>query len=277
MTVWFSGHGDVRLAADIEGPWWGPPVLLLHGGGQTRHAWKRTAELLGHEGYFAVALDLRGHGESSWSPETNYLLEAFAADVRLVAGEIGRTVALVGASLGGIASLVAAGEAPPVDCSAVVLVDVTPRIDPGGSEKIIGFMRSAPQGFASLDEAADAVAEFLPHRPRPADVSGLAKNLRLGEDGRYHWHWDPALMQRGPTDMSEERLDAAARAIDTPMLLVRGASSEIVSEEGAAAFRAVRPDAEYVDVPLASHMVAGDRNDVFTSAVVEFLERVVSR
>jgi pimeloyl-ACP methyl ester carboxylesterase len=277
MTVWFRGEGDMRLAADVEGPWSGPPVILLHGGGQTRHAWKRTTELLGGEGYLAIALDLRGHGESSWSPDADYRLQGFAADVRALAKDVGRTVALVGASLGGMSSLIAAGEAPRVDCSALVLVDVTPRIDPDGAARIGSFMQSAPNGFASLDEAADAVAEFLPHRTRPSDTSGLAKNLRLGEDGRFHWHWDPGFLNGGPRDMQEDRLEAAARGVKAPMLLVRGASSEIVSEEGAAAFLALRPDAEFVDVPEARHMVAGDRNDVFTAAVVEFLERVVAR
>jgi pimeloyl-ACP methyl ester carboxylesterase len=276
MAVVFQGAGEIDLVADIEGPWSGPVVLLLHGGGQTRHAWKRTTTQLGEQGYLAIALDLRGHGESSWSIDADYTLAGFAADVRAVADEIGRTVALVGASLGGMASLVAAGEEPAVDCSALVLVDVTPRIDPEGSQRIGNFMRSAPTGFSSLEDAADAVSEFLPHRPRPSDVSGLAKNLREGEDGRYYWHWDPAFMSGGPSDMSEERLDDAARAVEAPMLLVRGGSSEIVSEECAAAFRTVRPDAEYVDVPQARHMVAGDRNDVFTAAVVEFLERTVS-
>jgi non-heme chloroperoxidase len=137
-------------------------------------------------------------------------------------------------------------------------------------------MRSQPDGFSSLEEAADAVAAFLPHRPRPSDVSGLARNLRLEPDGRYRWHWDPAFMDAnrlGEDVERPERFERAAAAVTAPMLLVRGGISEIVSEDGVRAFLRVAPSAEYVDVPGAGHMVAGDRNDIFTAAVVEFLSR----
>jgi pimeloyl-ACP methyl ester carboxylesterase len=186
---------------------------------------------------------------------------------------------LVGASLGGLTALIAAGEAPRLETPAIVLVDVTPRIDPGGRERIMEFMRSHPEGFASVEEAADAVSAFLPHRPRPSDVSGLAKNLRRDADGRYRWHWDPAFMSAGRLGMdtmNPERFEDAARTIRAPTLLVRGGKSEIVSAEGVAAFQKVMPHAEYVDVPEARHMVAGDQNDVFSFAVVEFLTRTVA-
>ena len=279
MAVRFRGAHGIELEADVEGPWLGPPVILLHGGGQTRHAWGGTERALAAQGYFAISLDLRGHGLSDWAPDADYSIDAYASDLREVLAQVGRPAALVGASLGGLTSLVAAGEPPGVDCTAIVLVDVTPRMEEDGRERIGGFMRSHPEGFASLTEAADAVARFLPHRPRPADVSGLAKNLRLEADGRYHWHWDPAFLEgsRLAKDTNRpERFEEAARSIDVPMLLVRGAESEVVSEAGAAAFREVVPRAEYVDVPRARHMVAGDENDIFTESVAEFLNRTVA-
>jgi pimeloyl-ACP methyl ester carboxylesterase len=278
MTVTFRGAGSVDLVGDIEGPWSGPPVVLLHGGGQTRHAWGGTTKALAAQGFLAVTLDLRGHGSSDWAPDGDYSISAYADDLRAVIQQIGRPVALVGASLGGLTSLIATGEQPRLDATAVVLVDVTPRMDAAGRDHIGGFMRSHPEGFATVEEAADAVSSFLPHRPRPADVSGLRKNLRVGEDGRYHWHWDPAFLalnRLGEETSRPERFEAAARQIDIPILLVRGGSSEVVSEEGASAFREVVPSAEYVDVPGARHMVAGDQNDIFTFAVVEFLDRTV--
>jgi pimeloyl-ACP methyl ester carboxylesterase len=254
--------------------------VLLHGGGQTRHAWGGTTHALATQGFLAVSLDLRGHGESDWAPDGDYGIDAHAADLRAVVAELGRPALLVGASLGGLTALIAAGEAPRLTTPAIVLVDVTPRIDPGGRERIMEFMRSHPEGFASVEEAADAVSAFLPHRPRPADVSGLAKNLRREADGRYRWHWDPAFMSAGrlgKDTMNPERFEDAARTISAPTLLVRGGKSEIVSAEGVAAFRKVMPHAEYVDVPEARHMVAGDQNDVFSFAVVEFLLRVVGQ
>jgi non-heme chloroperoxidase len=278
MPVRFSVSSSVEIAADVDGRWDGPAVVLLHGGGQTRHAWGGTTQALGDAGFLAITLDLRGHGDSDWAPDGDYSMGSYLRDLRAILGELDRPAALVGASLGGLAALLAAGETPKAGCTSLVLVDVTPRLDPDGREKIAAFMRSRPDGFASLEEAADAVAAFLPHRPRPTDVSGLAKNLRLEADGRYRWHWDPAFMggnRLGEDVERPERFEAAAAAVTAPMLLVRGGISEIVSEEAVRAFRRVAPSAEYVDVPGASHMVAGDRNDVFTAAVVEFLTRRV--
>ena len=280
MTVRFRGAGSIALAADALGRWDGPPCLLLHGGGQTRHAWGGTTRALADAGFLALTLDQRGHGESDWAPDADYSPDAYVADLRAVLEQIGRPTALVGASLGGLASLLAAGEPPGAACAALVLVDITPRVDPGGRERIGRFMSSNHGGFASLEEAADAVAAYLPHRPRPADVSGLARNLRLEEDGRYHWHWDPAFVTSNwpPRRFQQpERFERAAAAVDVPILLVRGARSEIVTEEAAHAFLRAAPSAEYVDVADAAHMVAGDRNDAFTTSVVEFLRRRVLR
>jgi non-heme chloroperoxidase len=167
----------------------------------------------------------------------------------------------------------------PGQASAVVLVDIAPRMDSQGVERIVAFMKARPDGFASLEEAADEVARYLPHRRRPPSSEGLARNLRQGEDGRWRWHWDPDfLTSRGTPEEREnfhDRLMKAAASLEVPTLLVRGGMSEIVSEEGAREFLNVVPHAEYVDVEKASHMVAGDRNDEFCSAVVEFLSRTV--
>ncbi len=149
--------------------------------------------------------------------------------------------------------------------------------------RVLEFMRARPDGFASLDEAADAIAAYNPHRARPKDLAGLEKNLRLGADGRYRWHWDPALMrtwspERHDADeaqrMTEERI-AAARRLRMPVLLVRGRASDVVSEEVAREFLALVPHARYADL-AAGHMVAGDRNDAFGRETVEFL-RSLSR
>lgn len=285
-TIELPGRDGLRLAADRWGDPQDPPVVLLHGGGQTRHSWHGTAERLAAAGWQAYSVDLRGHGDSQWAPDGDYSLDAYAGDVAAVARAMAEPPALVGASLGGIASLTAVGESTEGLARALVLVDVAPHIEAAGAQRIGDFMRSGmDDGFASLEEAADAVAAYNPHRPRPKDLSGLTKNLRQRDDGRWVWHWDPRFLGglrggQGSEDETrtmearENRLDAAARALRLPVLLVRGRVSDLLSEQGARDFAALVPHAELVDVEGAGHMVAGDRNDVFNQGIVDFLARV---
>lgn len=275
MHRW-PGHGGVTIAGDSWGDPDGPLVLLQHGGGQTRHAWKGAGETLGAAGYHAVAFDARGHGDSDWAPDGTYGQDVMVRDLeRVVEALGGRRPVLVGASMGGGVSLVAVGE-DHVDATALVLVDIAPRVELEGVDNIRAFMEQKPEGFASLEEVADAIASYQPHRPRPRTLDGLAKNVRLGEDGRYHWHWDPRF-RTGRRDLQHRqgRLEDCARALRLPTLLVRGGLSDILSEEGAQSFLELCPHAEYVNVTGAAHMVAGDRNDVFATSVIDFLTRTV--
>jgi non-heme chloroperoxidase len=248
-------------------------VVLLHGGGQTRHSWGATAVRLAEDGWTALALDARGHGDSDWDPGRDYSLDAFVRDLVSVVATLGEPPVLVGASLGGITALTAAGEHPTL-ARAIVLVDVVVRVEPSGVERIRKFMTANPQGFASLDEVADAIAEYNPLRPRPRSLDGLRKNVRLGEDGRWHWHWDPAFMNIGDEPLRQidpQRLRAAAEHLAVPALIVRGARSDVVSDDGMADMLARVPHAQTVGVASAGHMVAGDDNDVFAAALESFL------
>lgn len=275
---YFTGHQGIRLAADTWGDTAGLPVILQHGGGQTRHAWKGTGQVLGDAGFHAIAFDARGHGDSEWSPRGDYSQDAMVADLDHVVRTLGRPeVVLVGASMGGGTSLVAAGEGA-VRAVALVLVDIAPRIAPEGVKNILAFMARDPDGFATLDDVADAIAAYQPHRTRPTNLQGLAKNVRLGDDGRYHWHWDPKMMlgsRNGAT--RESRLRACAQALRIPSLLVRGSASDVLTDEGVQDYLASAPNSEYLNIAGAGHMVAGDRNDMFGKAVVEFLTRPALR
>jgi pimeloyl-ACP methyl ester carboxylesterase len=274
MACVFRGSDGLELRADAYGVPEARPVLLLHGGGQTRHAWQGTARRLSEAGWYAVALDLRGHGDSAWAEDENYSVDAFAGDVARVAATFATPPVIVGASLGGIAALIAEGEGSGTLSSALVLVDIAPRIEINGVLRIVSFMGAHLDGFASLEEAADAIAAYMPHRPRPTDLSRLQKNLRQRADGRYYWHWDPRFLtgKRPPSASGDmERLLRAARNIHVPALLVRGQLSDMVSESGAAEFQRIVPNARYVDVTNAGHMVVGDKNDIFSNAILEFL------
>lgn len=277
-TIRLQGDG-IELAADIFGDESNPPVLLLHGGGQTRHAWGSAAATLAAAGRCAYSIDLRGHGHSDWSPDGIYGMTRFGADVKAIASSLSAKPALVGASLGGLSSMVAVGETDDAFAASLVLVDVAPRVEKVGSQKIGGFMRAGMRGFDTLEDAADSIAAYIPHRPRPKDLSGLRKNLRQRGDGRWYWHWDPRFItnQEGLDGQAglvhHERLCAAARKVTIPTLLVRGLMSDIVSDESVRELRELIPHAEVVDVDGAGHMVAGDKNDAFNQAVIEFVER----
>ncbi|MEZ4267204.1 MAG: alpha/beta hydrolase [Myxococcota bacterium] len=273
----FQGHDGITLRASAWGPADAQPVVLAHGGGQTRNAWGRTGAKLGRAGYRAYALDLRGHGESDWAPEGRYAVVDVAPDAIAVSAQLGRRPVWVGASFGGLIGLVAGGTVP-TPFEALVLVDIAPRIELEGVRRIFEFMTAYPDGFASVEEAADAVAQYLPHRPRPSDLTGLAKNLRLRPDGRYVWHWDPKLLAQTREEFDREVLHFydAARALRLPTLVVRGKKSDVLSVEGAEELVALVEGAQYVDVTDAHHMVAGDDNDAFTDAVVAFLQALPS-
>ncbi len=272
----FQGADELRIVGDAFGDAGAPTVLLLHGGGQTRHSWHGTARALAHNGWQAISVDLRGHGDSAWAPNGDYRHEAFAGDILRIVDTLGQPPVVVGASLGGLAALTAEGLRPEPVSRALVLVDVGPRIEEKGAARIVGFMLAQPNGFASLDEAAEAVTAYNPHRPRPKDTSGLRKNLREGTDGRWRWHWDPAFLSAGRRhDDRQERLDAAARGLRVPALIVRGRQSDLLSEDGVRHFLDLVPHARFADVSGAGHMVAGDRNDAFTTAVLDFLGTLV--
>ncbi|MCF6388271.1 alpha/beta hydrolase [Mycobacterium sp. MBM] len=277
QQVTFRGVDELALVADewnrdtvTEAS--GPTVLMLHGGGQNRHSWKNTGQILADRGMHVIALDSRGHGDSDRSPTASYDVETLSDDILQVLYQIGRPVALVGASMGGLTGIQAAHEAGPELVTKLILVDVVPRFEKDGSARIRDFMFNHIHGFDSLEQAADAVAAYLPHRPKPRSTEGLKKNLRL-RDGRWYWHWDPAFLTKPADDpfARVDKLEAAATNLSIPILLIRGKLSDVVSEEGVRDFLEKVPAAEFVELPEAGHTAAGDDNDAFTEVVVRFV------
>ncbi|SPM35406.1 Lysophospholipase, alpha-beta hydrolase superfamily [Mycobacterium rhizamassiliense] len=278
-TVQFAGAGGITLVADE----WNrdargtghPSILMLHGGGQNRHSWKNTGQILADSGYHVVALDSRGHGDSDRAPGADYAIETLQADVMNVLDAIGGPVVLIGASMGGLTGILVADSAGPDKVTGLVLVDVVPRYEKNGSARIRDFMLTNLKGFGSLEEAADAVAAYLPHRSKPRSPEGLKKNLRM-RDGRWYWHWDPAFMTAPGDDpeLRTEHFEEAAVKIKVPILLIRGKLSDVVSPEGVRHFLETVPRAEFVELSNAGHTAAGDDNDAFSDAVVTFVRRL---
>lgn len=272
----FKGHGDIKIAADIWGSNNQELVILLHGGGQTRHAWGDTGKKLAEAGYHSVALDLRGHGDSEWHADGDYSIRAYKDDLVSIINEIGKPARLVGASLGGMASLVLAGDEINSDlCTALIMVDIGIYPDPVGSDRIVSFMLSGEKGFDSLEDVAKSISDYLPHRKKPKDLEGLKKNLRLKSDGRYYWHWDPRFIRRRPGSRDRRYFDLqlkAAEKVTIPTLLIRGALSDVVTMEDVDYFLSVISHAKFVEIEKAAHMIAGDRNDIFAEEAIKFLK-----
>jgi len=272
--VVFEGFEGIHLVADVRGEPDAWPVLFLHGGGQTRHAWGSTAETVAAQGWRTVALDLRGHGDSDWAPNGDYSFTAFCADCVAVVDRLGRPPVLVGASLGGMSALLAEGTSDRTVSCGLVLVDITPKVNIPGIQRITTFMQSGVEGFDSLEDAAAAIAAYTPQRTRPVNPAGLMKVLRE-RDGRWYWHWDPRVIAHDRTEVVPDRLigllDVATSNIHVPTMLVRGLLSDVVTQESVDDLLAQLPEATVVEVDGAAHMIAGDRNDAFSDAVITFL------
>lgn len=276
-AVEFRGEKSLRLVADEWNRGVGgnrPTILMLHGGGQNRFSWKNTGQVLADHGFHVIAIDARGHGDSDRAPGGEYTVNTLAGDIAEVLQQIGRPVVLIGASMGGLTGIQVAYDAGPQVVTKLVLVDVVPRFENEGSHRIRDFMTRHVNGFDTLEEAADAIAEYLPYRKRPRNLEGLKKNLRH-RDGRWHWHWDPQFVTQTGDDpfMEIEKLEREAMALHVPILLIRGKLSDVVSPEGVADFLAKVPAAEFVELADAGHTAAGDDNDAFSAAVVAFVSR----
>ena len=271
---------DLALAVETRQPAGSPTLLFANGFGQTRGAWSGAAAALAEAGCRCVTFDSRGHGESdrvSGGADSGggYHMDQFADDLLRLAAAQPQPPILVGASMGGLLGIVIAGEMRPLPFRALVLVDITPRWETAGVERILAFMQAHPDGFADYAEASEQIAGYLPQRRERKSEEQLRPLLREGSDGRLRWHWDPALLAGSLVQESERyqpRLQAAAAKIDIPVLLLSGARSDVVSRTTVDEFLQLVPHAQHVELSHATHMVAGDANDAFTREVVRFVQ-----
>lgn len=263
------------IPADIED---GMPLLFAHGFGQTRAAWQRSALALAARGHAGLGYDARGHGQSGRNPAgLAYEAEQFAGDMIAAAQAQDAPPVLVGASMGGLFGLVSEALQPGL-FRALVLVDVTPRWEAKGFERIMAFMSAFPHGFDSLQHAGDIIAAYLPQRRERKSDADLRGLLRQGDDGRWRWHWDARLLGELASgfESHQQQLVDAARQVRCPVLLVSGGKSDLVSQHTIDEFRVLVPHARHVQLADATHMLAGDDNDAFTAAVLDYLSSLQS-
>ena len=271
----YTTSDGLSLAVELHHALGRPTLLFAHGFGQTRGAWNTAAATMAARGYRCISFDSRGHGESDRVPGGDYHMEQFVDDLLGLARAQSEPPILVGASMGGLLGLVVAGEIRPSPFRALVLVDITPRWETSGVERILAFMQAHPDGFASYAEAAEQIAAYLPQRRERKSEQQLRPLLREGADGRLRWHWDPALLAGGVVSESERyqpRLLAAAAKVEVPVLLLSGERSDVVSHRTVDEFLALVPHARHAEVPGATHMLAGDANDAFTAQIAGFIQ-----
>ena len=270
----------LNLAVETWNATGNPALLFAHGFGQTRGAWSNVAATLADAGCRCTTFDSRGHGESDRANVgAGYHMDQFADDLLRLATAQPQPPILVGASMGGLLGIVLAGEIRPVPFRALVLVDITPRWETAGVERILAFMQAHPDGFANYAEAAEQIAAYLPQRRERKSADQLRPLLREGIDGRLHWHWDPALLAGDLVQESaryQPRLLAAAATIEIPVLLLSGGRSDVVSRGTVDEFLRLVPHARHVELPQATHMVAGDANDAFTREVIHYVQGLAS-
>lgn len=259
-----------------------PAVLAMHGGGQTAYMFEDIGATL-RDARHVIAIDLPGHGESDSLVDTEGVSrQELAATVPGVLDEFGlRPVAIIGASLGGIVAMTLAAARPEL-VSAIVLIDVGHRLEPEGVARIIEFM-TKHESFGTLEEAGAAIAEYLPNR-KPSPPERLKRNLRQRPDGRWVWKHSLGRISRErmenirDTDWENDilvGLDAEAATIQIPVLVLRGASSDVLSSDGATEVASILPNARVATIASAGHLAAGDNPASTANLIREFLDEVL--
>src|SRR5712691_8865022 len=205
-----------------------PPLLLLHGGGQTAHSWDDVAPDLAAD-HHVVALDQRGHGDSSRAPDGIYRRANFVADIRALLDHLRWPAAtLIALSMGGL-NAIAFAAAHPERLRGLVVVDVAPTVERAGRDAIARQLTR--RDFASFEEAVAAAHAFNPRRTLDNIRERLRHALRETPDGRWTYKFDPAVF--GAADLALEALWEEVRRIRAPALLVRGGESPILAVETA--------------------------------------------
>ncbi len=281
MTATPAAHrGELRGASGNRLAWeafdgvGAMSVVFAHGGGQSRHAWRRAALELQREGYPSLIFDQRGHGDSEWSAEGHYHLEDFQADLERILGHWARPCVLVGASLGGLVSLMAAAGASP-DVRGLVMIDTAPQLNPAEIDRLLSFLGGAgDEGFESPQAAADHVRAFFPARAVSAEA--IEPGLMRTERGRWHWRWDVRVVlgERNSVALPHEvHLHECASRIQVPFLLVRAGHSELVSDAAVERLRGCAPQLEVLWLPDADHLVGASDGPRVARLIEPFLAR----
>ena len=255
-----------------------PHLVFLHGFAQQAHSWDFAA-LSVRDLFHVVSLDLRGHGDSDWSPDGEYRQVDYLTDLDAILEVIGlKQVVLSGLSLGGRLSFLYASEHPEV-VQGLIVVDAAPAMQTPGARRIRQFVEGVDE-WDSFEEMVRHVARYTRRRRPLEQIRGsLRHSSHRRDDGKWTWKYDPRLRRPRPTRQpsNEGDLWQPLNAVRCPTLFVRGAQSEVVSQETAERAAKAVPGARLEVVDAAGHLVPGDNPVGFANAVRPFLEELAAQ
>ncbi len=259
---------------------WGEPnapaVLMLHGFGVSGHMFDEFADRASGK-FRLIALDQRGHGDSDWAEDGDYSRVAFVNDIEGFREALGlESFILIGHSMGGLNAVTYAAQHPS-RVRALVLVDVGPESAREGVENIVRFTRGPD--MLEFDEFVEMAHRFNPRRSLDNIRDRMGHRLKQTDSGKWTWKFDSRFRDKESTlrigsDLSNDETWKLFRSVATPTLLVRGAESDVLTQEIAERVVREMPNARLVLVPGAGHSVPGDNPDDFTSAVRTFIDDV---
>jgi len=270
----WSGAAGNSLAVEIFTGSNELSVMLLHGGGQTRHTWRRAARRLQAAGTPCVTFDMRGHGDSDWIECGDYRLDAFLADLRCVLEQWRRPTVLIGASLGGIVGLMAAGERLAM-LRGLVMIDTAPQLDRAEIERYLRFFGAGSgAGFESPAAASAHVASYFPSLTVP--LASIERGLKQSAGGRWQWRWDTRVVLGEHNSVAlphEARMHRYAEQVSVPLLLVRAGASALVTDQAVERLRTCAPQLEIVQLAGAHHLFTPEESLLIVDQLGGFLRR----
>jgi pimeloyl-ACP methyl ester carboxylesterase len=252
--------GDGRTVSALK---WGsaePQMVFVHGGSQNAHTWDTVLLDLGVP---ALAIDLPGHGHSSWRDDAMYSPHSMAVDIaEVIALHAASAKMVVGMSLGGLTSLALAGHAPHL-VQELVLVDITPGVNGDKAKAILDFV-NGPQAFASFDDLLKRTIEHNPTRTIESLRRGILHNAKQHDDGSWQWRYDRRshIRSENSEPISGDALGKLWELIGTlscPLTLLRGGTSPVVDDADVAELKRRQGRADVLVIDGAGHSIQGDK------------------
>ena len=252
--------GDGRTVSALK---WGsaePQMVFVHGGSQNAHTWDTVLLDLGVP---ALAIDLPGHGHSSWRDDAMYSPHSMAVDIaEVIALHAASAKVVVGMSLGGLTSLALAGHAPHL-VQELVLVDITPGVNGDKAKAILDFV-NGPQAFASFDDLLKRTIEHNPTRTIESLRRGILHNAKQLDDGSWQWRYDRRshIRSENSEPISGDALGKLwdlIGALNCPLTLLRGGTSPVVDDADVAELKRRQGRAEVLVIDGAGHSIQGDK------------------